>query len=77
VPAARAEAAKWWRRAAENGCADAMFALAECHFAGAGAERSAAEARKWLLRARRAGHDAGEVDEALAEADELEGEGAR
>ena len=50
-----AEAVRWYRMAAEQGCADAMFELSKCHTFGIGVRRNRASAAKWLQKA--AEHD--------------------
>ena len=48
-------AVKWYRMAAEHGCADAMFELGRCYTFGTGLRRNRAMAAKWLQKA--AEHD--------------------
>ena len=52
-----AEAAKWYRKAAEQGDADAQFLLGVMYHEGHGVERSDAEAAKWWRRAAEQGDD--------------------
>ena len=49
------EAVRWYRMAAEHGCADAMFELSKCYTFGIGLRRNRATAAKWLQKA--AEHD--------------------
>lgn len=51
-----AEAVKWYRMAAEHGCADAMFELSRCYSFGIGVRRNRATASKWLSKAAERGH---------------------
>lgn len=51
-----AEAVKWYRLAAENGDAEAQFALGICLRAGEGVKKDNAEADKWLRKAANQGH---------------------
>ncbi|MBQ7593503.1 MAG: sel1 repeat family protein, partial [Synergistaceae bacterium] len=50
------EAASWYRRAAENGHVEAMYALAEMYEEGRGVERDIDEAVKWYREASERGH---------------------
>ena len=50
------EAIKWFRKAAEQGCADAQFALAECCENGWGIEEDPDEAVQWYRQAAEQGH---------------------
>ena len=50
------EAVKWYRMAAEHGCADAMFELSRCYSFGIGVRRNRATASKWLSKAADLGH---------------------
>ena len=43
----------WYRKAAEQGNADAMKALAECYYEGKGVEQSYTEAAAWRAKADR------------------------
>ena len=47
----RAEAVKWYRKAAERGHAGAQFALGTCYCYGEGVEKNHAEAVKWWRKA--------------------------
>ena len=51
-----AEAVRWYRLAAEHGCADAMFELSRCYSFGIGVRRNRATASKWLSKAAERGH---------------------
>ena len=56
------EAVKWWRKAAEQGNADAQYSLGVCYFFGHGVTKDEAEAVKWLRKAAGLGHrEAGEM----------------
>jgi hypothetical protein len=44
-------AAVWYRKAAEQGDADAQFSLASCYLAGQGVAKNSQEAAKWLRAA--------------------------
>ena len=46
-----AAAVRWYRKAAEQGVAEAMFAMAQCYRFGEGVRKSARLERKWLLAA--------------------------
>ncbi len=48
-------AVKWYRMAAEHGCADAMFELSKCYTLGIGVRRNRVTAAQWLQKA--AEHD--------------------
>jgi len=50
------EAAKYFRRAAEQGNADGQYGLGALYAAGEGVERDPAAARQWFERAAGAGH---------------------
>ena len=52
------EAAKWYRKAAEQNDADAQYNLAICYERGDGVAEDWVEAYKWLLLAARQGHEA-------------------
>lgn len=51
-----AEAVRWYRMAAEHGCADAMFELSKCYTFGIGVRRNRAMVSKWLNEAAERGH---------------------
>lgn len=51
-----AEAVKWYRMAAEHGCADAMFELSKCYTFGIGLRRNRALAAKWLQKSAEHNH---------------------
>lgn len=53
---ANAEAAKWYRKAADQGLTDAEYYIGRLHDAGEGLERSDKEAMKWYLLAAAKGH---------------------
>ena len=53
-----AEAAKWYRKAAEQNDADAQYNLAICYERGDGVAEDWVEAYKWLLLAARQGREA-------------------
>ena len=46
-----AEAVKWFRKAAEQGYADAQFSLGCCYYAGDGVTKNITEAVKWFRKA--------------------------
>lgn len=50
------EAAKWYRRAAENGLPEAQFALANALATGRGVRQDAKASLEWLKRAAEGGH---------------------
>ena len=50
-----AEAVRWYRLAAEHGCADAMFELSKCYTFGISVRRNRVTAAQWLQKA--AEHD--------------------
>jgi TPR repeat protein len=56
VPANFEEAAKWYRKAAEQGEADAQFALGRCYEEGKGVLADYEEAMKWYRKAADQGH---------------------
>ena len=47
----KAEAVKWFRKAAEQNVADAQFSLGVCHANGRGVTKDDAEAVKWFRKA--------------------------
>ena len=51
-----AEAVEWYRKAAEQGHADAQFTLAELYGTGRGVQENPVEAVKWLREAAKQGH---------------------
>ena len=51
-----AEAAKWYRKAAEQDYADAQFELARCYDTGCGVRKNDVEAAKWYRKAAEQGH---------------------
>ena len=51
-----AEAARWYRKAADQDFADAQFELARCYDTGKGVRKSSAEAAKWYRLAAEQGH---------------------
>jgi len=51
VPQSNAQAAKWWRRAAESGYPPAQLELGLLHLHGRGVAQSTAKAAMWLQRA--------------------------
>jgi TPR repeat protein len=65
-----AKAAAWFRRAAEQGEADAQFALAQACLRGEGVAKDPAEALRWAL----ASADQGNVDAMLLAGDLLQAE---
>lgn len=52
----RAEAVKWFRKAAEQGNADGQYQLAWAYYTGAGVEKDDSEAIRWGLKAAEQGH---------------------
>ena len=51
-----AEAVKWYRKAAEQGHANAQYALGKCYYEGEGVTKDYAEAVKWYRKAAEQGH---------------------
>ena len=51
------EAAKWFRKAAEQGDAEAQSKLGECYYFGIGVEKDETEALKWFRKAAEQGDD--------------------
>ena len=51
-----AEAAKWYRKAAEQGSADAKYSLGHMYQFGQGVRQSSRDAANWLLKAAAQGH---------------------
>ena len=51
VPTNYVEAAKWHRKAAEQGVADAQYCLAEAYYRGEGVKQDYVEADKWYRKA--------------------------
>ena len=47
----KAEAVKWWRKAADQGHTHAQFCLGVCYYDGEGVQQNYAEAVKWLRKA--------------------------
>lgn len=45
------EAVKWYRKAAEQGLADAQFSLGDCYLEGEGVTQNMTEAVKWFRKA--------------------------
>ena len=56
-----AEAAKWYRKAAEQDYADAQFELARCYDTGCGVRKNDVEAAKWYRKAAEQGHGDAQV----------------
>jgi len=56
------EAARWYKRAASRGHADAQFALAQAHALGRGVPQSRKAALQWLERAAEGGHQPALLD---------------
>ncbi len=56
VPVDMNEAAKWLRKAAEQGNADAQYSLGAIYANGEGFTRNRAEAEKWLRMSATQGH---------------------
>ncbi len=50
------EAVKWYRMAAEQGLAEAIFELAKCYRFGIGVKRNRTTASRWLHKAAEQGH---------------------
>ena len=50
------EAVKWFRKAAEQGYADAQHALGVCYFLGAGVKCNKDKAKGWFSKAAAQGH---------------------
>ena len=68
MPQDYAEAVKWYRKAAEQGYADAQYNLGSCYYNGKGVPQNYAEAVKWYCKAVGQGHaDAIELLEKLGE----------
>lgn len=51
-----AEAVKWVRKSAEQGNADAQYALGKCYHFGDGVPQDRVESMKWFRMAARQGH---------------------
>ena len=56
VPQSYAEAAEWFRKAAEQGYAEAQHDLGACYYNGHGVPQSYSEAIKWFRKAARQGY---------------------
>lgn len=56
VPRNLVEAAKWYRRAAENGHVQAQYVLGKSYHAGEGVPKDQVEAFKWWRKAAEQGH---------------------
>ena len=65
VPQDHAEAAKWFRFAADQGYAKAQNKLAVIYYKGRGVEPDGAEALKWAILAARQGHREAKENRAL------------
>ena len=52
VPKDSVEAAKWYRKAAEQGAANAQNSLGACYWLGNGVPKDYVQAYKWLTRFR-------------------------
>ena len=52
-----AEAAKWYRKAAEQGLAGAQYCLGACYNNGEGVEQDFEEAAKWFRKAAEQGDE--------------------
>ena len=50
------EAARWYRKAAEQGHANAQYELGWCYFLGQGVKENREEAKKWWKKAADQGH---------------------
>ena len=50
------EAVKWFRKAAEQGIAEAQFQLGNCYFNGEGVREDKTEALKWFRKAAEQGY---------------------
>ena len=50
------EAAKWYRKAADQGDAQGQYSIAECYRYGYGVEKDLAQAKQWYLKAADQGH---------------------
>ena len=48
---------KWYRKAAEQGYADAQFNISKMYYKGDGVSQDYAEAAKWYRKAAEQGHD--------------------
>ena len=44
------QAAKWWRKAAEQGYAPAQYALGACYYNGGGVPKNLEKAEYWLRK---------------------------
>ncbi len=53
----KAEAVKWFRKAADQGNADAQYHLGLCYYYGYGVEEDNAEAVNWLKKAADQGNE--------------------
>jgi TPR repeat protein len=56
LPPNQAEAAKWYRMAAQQGLAEAQYNLGVAYYAGAGLAQSHAEAAAWFSKAAEQGY---------------------
>lgn len=56
VARSEADAATWYRRAADRGHAGAQYQMAQFYFRGRGVPRSDSEGLRWLRLAAEAGH---------------------
>ena len=61
VRQSNAEAARWYRKAAEQDYADAQFELARCYDTGKGVRKDDVEAAKWYRKAAEQGHGDAQV----------------
>ena len=53
----KSEAVKWYRKAAEQGDAEAQYKLGGCYLDGEGVARDKTEALKWWRKAAEQGHE--------------------
>jgi len=61
VPKDYSEAAKWFRKSAEQGFAKAQFSLGMCYENGLGVSKDISEAIKWYREAEKGGHERAKV----------------
>ena len=57
-----AQAARWYRTAADQGDAHAQHSLAVCYLIGEGVERDPARAARWFRRAAQQGHEGAQCE---------------
>ena len=58
IPEDKTEATEWFRKAAEQGLADAEYTLGQCYYYGVGVPEDTEEAVRWHEKAAEQGHEA-------------------